>query len=244
MTIRFHDIDGTYNLRDTGGYAAEGGVTRWGTLYRSDALHRLSAGAADAFRALGVGTVVDLRDEHERRDAPSLIDGYGIEVRHAPIFESSGPPSSWGSTRLQDLYDHVVDTHGARLARAVAAVSLSERPVLVHCTAGKDRTGLVVALTLLTVGVDRESVVEDYAHTESRLAGAWVADMLAQMERFGVQPSPGLEQLVSASPPELMHRVIDRIEASHGSAAEYLAAHGLGDDGVLRLRAALVEPAP
>ncbi|MFP3381581.1 tyrosine-protein phosphatase, partial [Bacillus sp. SIMBA_069] len=80
--------------------------------------------------------------------------------------------------------------HGTQLATAVRLIADSgEDPVLVHCTAGKDRTGLVVALALLAAGVDREDVVADYAQTADNLAGPWADAMLERMRAAGATVS-------------------------------------------------------
>lgn len=244
-------LDGTYNLRDTGGYPAASagggpGTTRWGVLLRSDALHRLTDADLAVLASRGVRHVVDLRDETEVQSAPSRLGGLDVEVRHLPVFADAAPQALLGGTIGMDrLYDAMVDQHGANLARAVAAVAQADRgAVIVHCTAGKDRTGLVVALTLRAVGVPLDVVAADYAASAGHLAGDWAAGALAAVAALGHDVPPEVVDLVTASPAPLVASLLARIEAEHGSVAGYLLAHGLTDDDLGRLRALLVEPVP
>lgn len=240
---RLHPVVGAYNLRDTGGYSATVGFTRWGKLYRSDALHQLEDDGRERLAQLGVGLVIDLRDDVELANAPSALGGLDLIVKHLPIFQGASPElvGTSGIT-LSSLYRTIIEDFGANVARAVSAIAHSgETPVLVHCTAGKDRTGLVIALALLAVGVDRASVVADYAETESNLRGVWSATMLARIIAQAGMISPDLEQIVTASPAAVLEEIIDRIESDYGSAGDYLIANGMTADELVLLTAALLE---
>src|SRR6185436_9770532 len=113
--------------------------------------------------------------------------------------------------------------------------------VVVHCTAGKDRTGIVVALTLLAVGVDRDAVIEDYARTEGNLAGEWLEDMVTMIGRYGVPDTPELRVLMGGSPREALEGVIETVERAHGSTREYLLASGLTLHELAALEALLID---
>lgn len=237
-------VAGTYNLRDTGGYPAAGGSTRWGRLFRSDALHNLTAESRRSLADLGITTVVDLRTPDELRTAPSGVDGAAVTVHHVPIFDDNPATASLRDVTLERVYDAMIEQGGANLARAAAVIAAAgEGAVLVHCTAGKDRTGVLVALVLLAVGVEREAVVADYAATEANLAGEWADGMLAALRSNGFEPDAAAVELISASPAALIEHVIDRVEAGWGSAAGYLRAGGLADAELDALRTALIHPA-
>jgi protein-tyrosine phosphatase len=239
---RLHSVEGTYNLRDTGGYTTPGGETRWGKLFRSDALHALTDDSRTRLEQLGIEYIVDLRDDSELLASPSRLDGLGVTVVHTPIYPQTPSFSSIEEVTLASLYRLMISEYGDNLARAVGVIARSGAdPVLVHCTAGKDRTGLVVALALLAAGVDKGDVIADYAATEQNLSGEWAATMLARMVAGGVVATPAIEHIISASPPELISGTIEQIEDEFGSAAGYLAAHGFTPSDLDALRNALVE---
>jgi protein-tyrosine phosphatase len=243
---RWKAVAGTYNLRDTGGYGAGADRTRWGKLFRSDALHNLTDDSRELLTALGIGLVIDLRDANELAAAPSRLDGTAVAIVHTPIYTSafsSGDFSALAELTLASLYRTMVIEHGRNLATAVGIIARSgDLPVLVHCTAGKDRTGLVIALTLLAVGVDRDEVIDDYAATEANLRGEWADAMLARIADSGYPVGPQVEQIVTASPPRLLGDIVDTVENEFGSVEEYLMTNGLTPDDLVRLRSALVEP--
>ena len=112
--------------------------------------------------------------------------------------------------------------------------------MLVHCPAGKDRTGLVVAFALLAAGVDRVEAVADYAQTEDNLRGEWADGMLALVTSHGEEPTPAIVELMTASPAPMLEALLDRIDAEFGSIHGYLLAHGLTDADLRRLRTTLI----
>lgn len=244
-TDRLLPLAGTYNLRDTGGYPAATGETRWGKLYRSDALHRLTDGSRAQLGALGIRLVVDLRDDSELATSPSRLDDLDLRVAHTPIYSGAAPAAMLADITLEGLYRSMIADFGQNLADAVRLIAHSgEEGVLVHCTAGKDRTGLVVALALSAAGVDRTAVITDYAETEANLRGEWVSEMLEKMTASGYASTARLEQIMSASPRELLADILDRIDAEYGSAAGYLRANGLDDADLELLTAALITANP
>ncbi|WP_221583600.1 tyrosine-protein phosphatase [Microbacterium sp. G2-8] len=227
---RRHVVPGVYNLRDTGGYRAGERTSRWGRLFRSDALHRLDAQGRDLLESLRIRHVVDLRGATERTQSPSAVDGLALQVRHLPIFDDAAPDAQ-AMTRsgLAPVYDHIVDDRGPQLVAAIRVIAeaADDEAVLVHCTAGKDRTGLVVGLALAAAGVERDEVVADYAATAENLRGEWTNAILERVVAGGVELTPDLIELVSQSPAPVMETLLARIDREHGTASGYLRAHGL-----------------
>ncbi|MFE6967559.1 MULTISPECIES: tyrosine-protein phosphatase [unclassified Agromyces] len=235
-------VPGTFNFRDVGGLPARGGVVRDGVLYRSDGLYRLGEAGKSELRQLGVGIVIDLRDDNEAKMMPDDLDGLEVEVLRLPVFEGSGASQGAGGISLEALYERIVTQHASVVVSALREIaSAGDRAVVVHCTAGKDRTGIVVALTLMAVGVDRESVIDDYARTEANLAGEWLEEMVEMIGRYGVADTPELRTLMGGSPREAIEGVLDTVERAHGSTREYLLASGLELGELAALETLLVE---
>ena len=144
---------------------------------------------------------------------------------------------------LEQLYIGMLQ-HGADAFAAVArlvSAGTDDRPsaVLVHCTAGKDRTGVATALLLDAVGADRGAVVADYASSEQNLAGDWADGMLRMVASFGIPLTPALKTLVVATPPDAIRAALDWVDATHGSTADYLRSGGMTEPEFAALRTRL-----
>lgn len=249
-------IDGTYNSRDTGGTPLRsGGETRSGVLYRSDALSSLTDAGRDDLAATGVGTIVDFRTEAERGDAPNLLpESPALRTVTLSILEGAMSMPAGAGAALADpaalralleriptldrLYVGMLESGAASFAEVarIVARSADERSgVLIHCTAGKDRTGVATALLLDAVGAERDAVVADYAVSASNLAGPWAERMLARTESWGVPRVPQIEALVTATPPAAIEAALAWTD-ERGGAAAYLRAGGLEDADLALLR--------
>lgn len=131
-----------------------------GVLFRSDSLHLLGDNGRQALSALGIGTVIDLRDAHEVHGRPDDLDGLKIRRLNLPVFEDGGVALHRRSPSLVILYRSVVTEHARVLVDVLREIARSDGTgVLVHCGTGKDRTGIVVALAPVAVGAERASVV-------------------------------------------------------------------------------------
>lgn len=239
---RLVPMTGTFNLRDVGGYAALRGTTRWRKLYRSDALHNLDRNDREELSRRGVEVVIDLRGDEERLLSPSRLDGLDVEVAVNPVSRTAMSAFLADDSTLEEMYDHFVDHDGDRLVSAVRLIARSgTRPVLVHCTAGKDRTGLVVALALTLAGVGREEVLRDYAATENHLPTGLLDEIVVRLRADQVPNAIHLDELVRLSPPSVLSRTLARIEKRHGSIEAYVAEHGLQSADIASLRTVLID---
>jgi protein-tyrosine phosphatase len=239
---RLKQLDGTFNLRDVGGYSAATGRTRWGKLFRSDALHQLTGADRQILTGLGIRTIIDLRDDAEREHAPSAIDGLEVDVVSNPIFSKNASAYIASDISLEDLYRDVVAKSGAALVAAIRYIAASgDDPVLVHCTAGKDRTGLVVALALLAAGVKRDEVVADYALTENNLPKELMGPIIERLRAEYAPDSLTIAELIAGSPAPVLERTIDLLIENYGSVTNYLLANGLTSKELADLKRALVE---
>jgi protein-tyrosine phosphatase len=166
------------NLRDVG--APGSAMSRWvraGVLWRSDAPlpgdADPSAGGALDGETWPPRVVIDLRDPKELRDAPHPLAGPGVDVVALPLTGSLAPAEQLrvreGRTSLAELYVQLLGTAHTWLPVLVRSASRAEGPTLVHCAAGKDRTGVAVALLLTLAGVPRSEILADYLATRDAL---------------------------------------------------------------------------
>lgn len=148
------------NVRDLGGLPAAGGATEEGALIRSDDLSLLTGDGVRALRDSGVVRILDLRSFKEVEARPGPFAGDAI-YRHVPLLEDvlAYDPPPW-------TYAPMLDHNRNRIAEAFRALARApEGAVVVHCRAGRDRTGGLVALALMVADVEPEAVVADYALT-------------------------------------------------------------------------------
>lgn len=239
-------LPGTINVRDVGGYpAADGRWTRWRTLLRADALHRLDDSGRAALAEIGLRTVVDLREDYEVERAPDALGDLPVEVARLRLLSSGGrsAPVRGGTAApptLEMVYDYLIDNAGRALAAAVSRLAVpGALPAVVHCSAGKDRTGLVTALVLDLVGVPDEVISQDYALTGEYL-NPERTDALEQVAASSGLREMGLSDELFASPPELILASLARVRDTHGDARGYLVHHGASKEELDRLAAALL----
>ena len=257
-------IPGTTNLRDVGGLPAAGGkqVAR-GRLYRGEVLASSGAaemngayqrGQATAYEGLGLMTVFDLRSTVERERTPSawgLATGAKVVEEPIPDGAPGGVPDYVALLRAGDLraftvndlgrfYCGLLDKYAEVFSRIVRRLAKqSSVPALVHCSAGKDRTGLVVALVLDVLGTPREAILEDYILTgvnrPDRIHA--YADELA---RVGVDPMA--VRTLFESPWGAMEMALDHLDERYQGPTGYLLRSGsVGPEDLEALRAQLVE---
>jgi protein-tyrosine phosphatase len=230
-------VPGAVNFRDIGGLPAGGSRTRSGVLYRSGNLAGVDDVGGAAFRELGVRRVIDLRSDDEVAHAPSGVGD--VETLRVPLFLGSVTSFFVEDISLAQMYRALLERSGDRLVTAVRGI-LGAEPVVIHCTVGKDRTGITVALALAAAGVDEDAVVDDYALTEQNLP-AWRGDRMLARIREAYPDAKHLEELATKSPAPVMRDVLAQVRAEHGSAAGYLRAHGMTDDELAQLRRTLIE---
>lgn len=231
-------VPGAVNFRDVGGLPAARGRTRSGVLYRSGNLAQLDDHGVTALGSLGIRRIIDLRADDEVLYAPSRIEGLTVQTQRVPLFLGSVASYFAEDVPLSEMYRRLVEDSAAGVVEVVRGV-VADQPVLVHCTVGKDRTGVTVALTLAAAGVESEAVVADYARTEGLLP-EWrnrrVVDMLRSMHPEAVN----VEEVATRSPAPVLRELLAGITARYGSPAEYLLAHGMGEDELAELRRVLI----
>lgn len=220
--------EGTFNGRDAGGYPlADGTWLPLGRLFRSDALNALTEADSNEFSRLGIGLVIDLRDSRESDNAPDIIDRKSVRYERIPIFEDRLFERDFGTfPNLAALYKLIVDEHVHQLIRVMEVLTeSSEAPVLVHCTAGKDRTGLVVALLHSVVGLAPDRILEDYGASE-KILGSKFEDRLRNLYRQIAVPPDILGDAPRHAPPSYLANTLEQMRSGSGSIQTFLATHG------------------
>ena len=239
--VPFTDV---YNFRDLGGYrTADGGTVAWHRLYRSDDLGRLGDADLDHFASLGIRTVVDLRRPNEVADLGRIPELDGVTYRHVHM---AHPP--WPSHRFTDnaertafvieRYREMSEAGGAAIGEALRLIADADTaPLVVHCIAGKDRTGIVSALTLSLLGVDDDTIADDYTLSEAAEPQAWA--YYARIKPDVVRPAN-----IIFSPREAMLAFLEDLRATHGSVEKYASAIGVTDEDVAAMRGHLLTYSP
>jgi protein-tyrosine phosphatase len=221
-------VPGTFNFRDVGGYPASDGrsVTKWGTLFRADALHALDDAGRSALAELGVRTVIDLRSETEREESPDQVEGVVETALHLPVFDPERLDAKAPNISLEAVYEMMIAERGPQLVGAIKALAQpGALPAIVHCAGGKDRTGVVIALVLAGVGVADEVVVADFAATSLFITEAFLKALNTRREVSEADADARASML--ASDPDLMVRILGLIRDEHGSVEAFLRKHGL-----------------
>ncbi|WP_157536914.1 tyrosine-protein phosphatase [Microbacterium sp. Root180] len=240
MTPDALEVPGAVNLRDVGGLPAGASVTRHGVLFRSGNLAQLEPQGTAALGELGVRRIIDLRADDEVARSPSRIDGLEVTTQRIPLFLGSVESFFADDLSLDEMYRRLVEDSSSLVVEVVRGI-LADQPVLVHCTVGKDRTGVTVALTLAAAGVETDAVIGDYARTEALLPerrNRRIVEFLRRMHPEAVH----LEDLATRSPAPVMRALLSDVEERYGSPAEYLRAHGLTDEELVELRRVLLRP--
>lgn len=231
MTNRHVAIEGTYNLRDLGGYETiDGTLTRWRTFFRSDCLDSLTPNSKQELVDMGVRTIIDLRTPNELESKPSVFDGSAAPryVHIDMLIEGTPPfaPETASSTeRKTTEYIGWIDERQGQVLKVLNTLATPEAlPALYNCHSGKDRTGVISALLLGLAGVPPDAIAEDYALTATYL---WTRDRTEFEERKGRKVTFA-EFLEEYSPSEVMTVVLKHIENRYGGVTRYVEQIGLG----------------
>jgi protein-tyrosine phosphatase len=248
-------VEGAANVRDLGGLALrDGGATASCVLLRADNLQSLTEHDVTLLvEGLGVGVIVDLRNEaeiHLEGPGPLVRDGR-VAIRERSLLPKAGAPTDagvlpWQGRRLENdpgetpsvrAYLGYLRDRPDSVVAALRDIAYSDAGVVVHCAAGKDRTGVVCAFALEAVGVRRDAVIEDYIATGDRL------DALLARLRASTTYAADLHGRTAESHlprAETMARLLTILDERHGGALGWLSAHGFdaGDVEALRRRLA------
>lgn len=233
-------LQGAPNTRDLGGYPCPNGITRWQQFVRSSSTHTLTPQDISFLQWYGIKTVLDLRGPQECSAHPSALNaGNGFSVHNIPLlgqldssqFEGDDPGSMSG------LYIELLDNRKAALLNIFQTILAAQGGILFHCTAGKDRTGVVAMLLLKLARVRDDDIVADYSITDIHMGAVFMG------------PNPALKEAdipdyVFFSKPRSMWGTLTHLSSKYGSVQNYLAQVGLTPAEIDRLKQKIVQSLP
>lgn len=251
---RLVHLSGTYNVRDLGGYAtADGRRVRWGRVYRGGALYAATSSDILALTGRGLRVICDFRSGPERVSAPNAwAAGHGIEMwglaaedlvgdsRH--LLE--GALASVEQTRalMIRVYEHTPFDQAPNYAATFGRIARGQLPLLFHCSAGKDRSGVAAALLLAALGVPRVDIFADYLlsrNAQSSIEATFLAD---PRHEKAVRNSARAWAPLMDSEPQYLEAMFRAVETRSGSVGAYFETElGIDPAGVGALRRELLE---
>ncbi len=231
---RLVTLEGTVNFRDIGGYkSSDGRTVKWGKIFRSDGLARLTRNDHAILEKMGLKLVIDFRRESEVKMSPdNLPEENSVDYLHLPVsgadFDTvsamdrlkKGDTDWLTESFMRDGYVNNIDTYAEAWGTVMKRLSDSENlPLVFHCTAGKDRTGACAALILLILGVPEETVIFDHGLSNTYLAD-FLETIYSYLKEFGVEREKISPYLTA--PPDAIVALLDHIRNKYGSAENYL----------------------
>lgn len=241
MPSRRLDWPDCRNTRDLGGLARPGGLTRSGVLVRSDNLRSLSPVGLEAMAAYGVSSVIDLRSESEIASSPSpfaMPDPFSYPhppaYLHMPLIDDATMQKLAEAPNMFERYLLMLEHRPAAFSAVFTTLARTDGAVVFHCFAGKDRTGMVAAMSLALAGVDAETIAADYAETDSQMAtryAEWLADVAPEH----------LEEMRDdlRCPPERIVGVLEHLDQRWGGVEGYLQTAGMSANDIASLTSKL-----
>jgi protein-tyrosine phosphatase len=237
-------FEGVHNFRDLGGYGTGNGRrTRWGQLYRSDAMHDLTSSDLEVFRTLGIAAIVDLRSPAEvQRTGRGLIESEPHRFVSAPVlsnYTTSESRAAVDESYLTRRYLQYLDVGAPAFVSVFEEMAKEENyPLVFNCFLGKDRTGVVAALVLSCLEVERSQVIEDYAISDERMVHI-VAKLLRDPELRG--EIEGDDPILLSARTDTMANFLSALDERYGGAALWAESVGVTPATIARVRDLLLD---
>jgi protein-tyrosine phosphatase len=240
--------EGCLNVRDLGGYAAaDGKVTRAGSLIRSDNLARLTAAGQQAVRETSTSLIIDLRSPYElglEANPFAQMSAANPPYLNLPLLDEAdaeGIALVNAAPTLTEMYEIMLDRFRSNIGEIMKAVATAPPGAVVfHCHSGKDRTGLITALLLKLAGVPEAAIAEDYA-----LSDAYLSTLYSEMLNKKTNPEERARLAAQlTSNPEVILGALSHLEEQYYGVEPYLEVCGLNQETRQRLHERLLEPMP
>jgi protein-tyrosine phosphatase len=243
-------FEGVLNFRDLGGYqTADGRRTRWGRIFRADALHGLTPSDRAIFESLKLRVIYDLRSDLEREQKPNSVPPPdGLRSVPLPLISSRQADLASIAEQVKDGEGFLLHVYRGMIAQSAPVfgqllTGLTEDsglPAVFHCAAGKDRTGTTAAILLSALGVDDDDILDDYELTSRHRTEERRREVMSNLEQFGL--SPEIAAGLLHTPRWVMATVLEEIRSTYGDVEGYLTGPvGMTDGEVARLRRLLVD---
>ena len=245
-TRRWVTLDGTRNCRDLGGIPVAEGVTKFGVLYRSDALNLLSEADQQRLHDLNLAAIIDFRAAFEIDKAPNqLVPELAVKLKNRSFLPKSthamfdmvnnGEIDALGVQRYMRQQYRILTLEHTREYRQVLddILAANGQALLYHCTSGKDRTGMISAIILAVLGAEDEAIIEDYTLTNGRI------EPIAYLKASN---DPSIVQHIMAADPQYMQTALQTMRSEFGSVDGYLTrALHLSTEEQTRLQQILID---
>ncbi|MDP6495536.1 MAG: tyrosine-protein phosphatase [Dehalococcoidia bacterium] len=242
-------LDGAYNVRDLGGYATlDGRETRWRTIFRAAGMSDMTSEAQQKLIDEGVQTVIDFRGKQELVESPNVFhDSPDVLYRHHNIIGEEifaewavSPITGIPVDRLSTMYRTILDRRGEQFRRVLATLAEPAKlPAIYHCSAGKDRTGVMTALLLGIAGVPDDIIAEDYGLSAVYLYEPWF--------KLGLAPDNSTPKNYTVDdyraqwcPPEAMLKTLRHLGDNYGGIEGYATVIGVTSEQIASIRDQLV----
>lgn len=243
---------GVQNFRDMGGYRTRSGrIVRWGLVFRADALHGLSTGDLALYGHLSLRAVFDLRHDLEREQLPDPVPARPLTITGRPAGAEPAPlataperlTTADGERFLGEMYLGLLEHGAVQIGELYTGLAAGDGlPAVFHCHGGKDRTGIVAALLLEALGVERDVVLDDYELTARYRRREHQESTFGRLIESGMSPEAAAGVL--SAPRWAMARALDELDDRHGGVEAYLTGPaGMAAADLQVLRARLVGPA-
>jgi protein-tyrosine phosphatase len=239
-------VTGTYNVRDLGGYiTVHGTQTKRQMLIRSGNLDKIPVSSQRQLIDYGVTTVIDIRDEWEAEHYPNVFaNSSTIKYLNLPLIgDALSNDETWQRESenyifLHELYINYLERCKSQIKAIFTAISQSKSTTIFHCHAGKDRTGIITALLLSSLGVQDHDIAEDYS-----LSNQQITHLIADWREYAVQKGQDMKhfEVKIASSPETIIEMLNYIQKKYGSTAGYLQSCDISDDVINQLQGHFTE---